>query len=262
MRLKLGLPSMRVALHSMRTSSQLNILIWMVWTSDLDVPTSINNSLKKIIPSPQTNPGGPLDASLKSIVDRLNATANQVLLAWVKTKEVVVIINHGYVFPETYICTELSCTRVLLPLPAPHAKNRQESYKERSNYVKPSKLIPLIEWLIMSWDLFQAQCIPRNINELVELMPIQIKAMISQLMKPGHQRLFFVVFSPIAFIKNAKIQLQKAAAKDSSLPRVLMNYTELKAASLTLAPEDWCGEARIDTGWENIEHLMLPEVEQ
>ncbi|KAF8234628.1 hypothetical protein L208DRAFT_1376844 [Tricholoma matsutake] len=128
------------------------------------------------------------------------------------------------------------------------------------------------------------------LSELVESMPIQIKVPKGSVLKPlgGLQatqsnlmrvrvktekaaaarklRLQVMIqlylFSLIAFIKNAKIQLQKAAAKDSSLPRVLMNYTELKAASPTLAPDDWHGEARIDTGWENIEHLALPEVEQ
>ncbi|KAF8240182.1 hypothetical protein L208DRAFT_1374423 [Tricholoma matsutake] len=103
---------------------------------------------------------------------------------------------------------------------------------------------------------------PKSVN-LVRIWTTlpNLQAMISQLTKPGHQHLFFVG-DLIAFIKNAKIQLQKAAVKDSSLPHVLMNYTESKAALPTLAPEDWHGEARIDTGWENIEHLTLPEVEQ
>jgi diketogulonate reductase-like aldo/keto reductase len=38
-----------------------------------------------------TNPGGPLDAPLNSIATRLGATADQVLLAWVKAKGAVVV---------------------------------------------------------------------------------------------------------------------------------------------------------------------------
>jgi diketogulonate reductase-like aldo/keto reductase len=38
-----------------------------------------------------TNPGGPLDAPLYSIANRLNAAADQVLLAWVKAKGAVVV---------------------------------------------------------------------------------------------------------------------------------------------------------------------------
>lgn len=42
--------------------------------------------------SPITSrPGGPLDAPLNSIATRLDATADQVLLAWVKAKGAVVV---------------------------------------------------------------------------------------------------------------------------------------------------------------------------
>ena len=42
--------------------------------------------------SPVTSqPGGPLDAPVKSIADRLGASADQVLLAWAKAKGAVVV---------------------------------------------------------------------------------------------------------------------------------------------------------------------------
>ena len=42
--------------------------------------------------SPVTSqPGGPVDAPVKSIADRLGASSDQVLLAWAKAKGAVVV---------------------------------------------------------------------------------------------------------------------------------------------------------------------------
>lgn len=63
----------------------------LMWVDNHSIIRSIELIISASISPITRQPGGPLDKPLKQIAERLNASTDQVLMAWAKAKGVVVV---------------------------------------------------------------------------------------------------------------------------------------------------------------------------